>query len=654
MQRLASPRRAGGNRRAPWIRNAPPSTVPALGSTWSAWLIMSAWFGLVSGLLELGLLVVRKLLYTEAALGAMQINRHFLWMIPTATLVLFLAWGALVGLIGRLVPRAGARLALPAHLFLGLLTLLLAIQRLHVVACLVLAFGGSYRLAPWLAFRAARFDRLARVSLPGLVGLLVILGSVSYHRVALAEPRALAALPPAAPGASNVILIVLDTVRADHLSLYGYERGTTPNLARLARRGVRFARARSTAPWTLPSHASMFTGRWPCELFSRQHQPLGPRHPTLAGFLRDQGYLTAGFVANTYYCNHWFGLARGFLHYEDDSGQELVVSPGAMLRASDLGKKTLEIVEAAFGVGPGPTASRKDAARINQEFLTWLSANSSANANRPFFAFLNYLDAHAPYLVPNKSAPHFGTVPSTPAEYSVLVDWDVTDKRNVADRSVELARDAYDDCLAYLDSQLGHLFDELERRDLFANTMVIITSDHGEHFGEHPRLYSHAQSLYGPELDVPLLVVAPQAVPAGRVVADPVSLRDLPATVVHWLGLSSQSPFPGQPLSRHWDHDLARTLPQAEPVFSESALGHKPASPKHAIPALRGPLSAMLTDRHSYIRTDGHRKHHEELYDLTVDPEETTNLVGLPEHQESLEVFRASYEQLQRDSVSPN
>jgi arylsulfatase A-like enzyme len=633
-----------------------PADRPALPPPRASRLIMAAWFGLAAGLCELGLLVGRTLLYTEAAMGAMQINRHFLWMIPSATLVLFLAWGMLVGLAARLIPKAGSRLGLPSHVFLASLTLLLAFQRVHPLACLILAVGISWRLAPRLAVGAARFERLARVSLPALIGVVGVLGAVSYHRVALAEPRALASLPAADPGASNVILIVLDTVRADHLSLYGYDRGTTPNLARLARRGVRFDRARSTAPWTLPSHASMFTGRWPCELFSRQHQPLGAEHPTLAGFLRDRGYLTAGFVANTYYCNSWFGLARGFVHYDDDSGHELDITPGAVLRASDLGKKTLELVEAAFGIGPGPTVSRKDAERVNREFLTWLSSNwsSKSDTKRPFFAFLNYLDAHAPYLVPDKAAPHFGKVPSTPADYAALIDWDISDKRYVEDQHVELARDAYDDCLAYLDAQLGRLFDELERRGVLDDTMVIVTSDHGEHFGEHPRLFSHAQSLYRPELDVPLLVVAPREVPSGHAVDAPVSLRDLPATVVHWLGLGSQSPFPGQPLSRHWDDELARTLPEAEPVFSESSLGTKGVHPKHAIPALRGPLSALLTDRHSYIRTDGRRNHrHEELYDLAADPEETRNLAGLPEAKEDLDLFRAAYERLKRESDPP-
>ena len=111
----------------------------------------------------------------------------------------------------------------------------------------------------------------------------------------------------------NVLFLVMDTVRADHLSLHGYERDTTPNLQRVARKGIRFDLAQATAPWTLPSHASMFTGLWPHQTGVSEHRPLDEDCPTVAEFLAGRGYLTAGFVANTYFCNSWYGLGQGFL-----------------------------------------------------------------------------------------------------------------------------------------------------------------------------------------------------------------------------------------------------------------------------------------------------------------------------------------------------
>ena len=144
-------------------------------------------------------------------------------------------------------------------------------------------------------------------------------------------------LPPA--NSPNVLLIVLDTVRADRLSLYGYERPTTPNLERLSKRGIRFDRARATAPWTLASHASMFTGHWPHELVTEWMTPLQGNLPMLAEYLGAHGYATAGFVANVLYCSQNSGLARGFTHYEDYILEKL-----APLRTSGLVERTTTMI----------------------------------------------------------------------------------------------------------------------------------------------------------------------------------------------------------------------------------------------------------------------------------------------------------------------
>ena len=153
-----------------------------------------------------------------------------------------------------------------------------------------------------------------RIAIPlGLLTLLVAGGlGLDSWRDYRARSRAIATTIGSDSKPRNVILVVLDTVRADRLGLYGYSRNTTPNLDGLARRGVVFDRAFSTAPWTAPSHASLFTGRWPHELSVGWNRPLDGASPTLAEFLRAQGYATAGFVANTTYCSYETGLARGF------------------------------------------------------------------------------------------------------------------------------------------------------------------------------------------------------------------------------------------------------------------------------------------------------------------------------------------------------
>lgn len=123
--------------------------------------------------------------------------------------------------------------------------------------------------------------------------------------------------PVPLPGSPNVLFVVLDTVRADRLSLYGYRRSTSPALERLARHGVRFDNARAPAPWTLASHASFFSGRWPHELDVQWLTPLRADFPLLAEYLGSRGYATAGIVANTNYCSYDTGLDRGFTYFED-------------------------------------------------------------------------------------------------------------------------------------------------------------------------------------------------------------------------------------------------------------------------------------------------------------------------------------------------
>jgi hypothetical protein len=190
---------------------------------------------------------------------------------------------------------------------------------LDVCARLPLEIWASLLLSGGLAIQSARLvGRRRRASLelvrwttPLLAGALLAVMLLTIGRRAWSEHRALAALPPPPPAAHNVLLIVWDTVRAGNLSLYGYGRPTTPHLARFAGRGVRFDLAFSTSSWTLPSHASLFTGRWPHELGVDWSSPLRADVPTLAEYLGSRGYDTAGFVANLDYCSRETGSAWG-------------------------------------------------------------------------------------------------------------------------------------------------------------------------------------------------------------------------------------------------------------------------------------------------------------------------------------------------------
>ncbi len=183
---------------------------------------------------------------------------------------------------------------------------------------LILAAGLAVQTTRVILHNPDVARRLIRRSSPLFFVCFVLVGSAVW----VSGSRPDARLPTAEVDSGsrrfpNVLLITLDTVRAANLSLYGYSRQTTPNLDRFAKRGVVFDKAFATAPWTLPSHASLFTGRWPHELSTDYTVPLDGTHPTLAEYLSRQGYRTAGFVANLGYCSFGTGLARGFEHYED-------------------------------------------------------------------------------------------------------------------------------------------------------------------------------------------------------------------------------------------------------------------------------------------------------------------------------------------------
>ena len=212
---------------------------------------------------------------------------------------------------------------------------------------------------------------------------------------------------------------MLDAVAADHLGLYGYDRRTTTTLVELAERGIRFDSAQAASSWTLPSHATMFTGRWLHELSVGWLTPLDEARPTLAEFLGARGYATAGFVANAAYCGSDSGLGRGFSFYQDYIFPELTASKTAVL----VDRVLIGVQAIAGSLGdraelpPLSTClahlwrlflnNRKEASEVNRELLDWLSRRS--RPERPFFAFLNYMDAHFPYLVPPGRIHRFGS-----------------------------------------------------------------------------------------------------------------------------------------------------------------------------------------------------------------------------------------------------
>jgi arylsulfatase A-like enzyme len=437
------------------------------------------------------------------------------------------------------------------------------------------------------------------------------------------------------PTRPNVVLIVLDTVRADHLSVYGYSRPTTPGLERLASEGVLFEQALAPAPWTLPSHATLFTGLYPAQHHAgRLHPRLDTHLTTLPEIFHEQGYQTVGFSNNT-----WVSRATnfhlGFDDFEDFRGIWRVWRSVSRLTA----------VQIYHVFKPGQLhGDRSGGAGVtNQAIRRWFNAHH--DPDRPFFLFINYLDAHFPYHAPDPYWRKF-VEPAHLAEATKLLDAKVQDEADFtpppinwdATRWGALA-DLYDGEIVYLDAMLTELFDDLRQRGLWENTLVVVTSDHGEHLGEH-NLFLHRFSVYEPTLRVPLIMRLPGRLPAGKRVSDWVGLHDVFPTILKLVNV----PPPAEVHAELPGRSLVGS-PVAVPP-GRALLGDYEV-PDNLLPRYR--RKATVTDEHYFHR--GLRSLHEgkwkliagtdgrnELYDLEQDPQEKNDLVTqLPEQAAAME-----------------
>ena len=605
-------------------------------------LLLATWVGLTSGWLDLGLtIMMRRLIHRDFY----RLGEHFVWLTPLGVTVMVFLPGIVLALYARL-RRRGLRMGIAVGLltFIGFLDVCARLP-FEVWASLLLSGGLAIQTGRLAGSRTRLTLNLLRRTTPWLIGALLLVMLVQIGGRAWSDHRASAGLAAPQAGARNLLVIVWDTVRAGNLSLYGYGRRTTPNLERFASRGARFDMAFATSSWTLPSHASLFTGRWPHELGVDWTSPLRSDFPTLAEYLGGRGYDTAGFVANHDYCSRETGLARGFGHYED-----YPIEPyDTFVRYVGLGdrmgvptwacvlEKFLKLASgSSFDLVPRSNEHTKRGADVDRAFLKWLSWQQGRR--RPFFAFLNFNDAHSPYEVPDRSTPGFGLRPANYQDRLTLLHWNSAEKTSLTDHDVLMASDVYDDSIAYLDRRLGILLDELGRRGVLDDTLVIVAADHGEHLSDH-LLFFHGCSLYRQLVQVPLVIVEPSGVPAGRVVAEPVSLRDIPATIADLIRAPNpDAPFPGRSLGRFFGGDPNAIGPPSEPLVIETS---KPIflTNQGREPAAKGPMKSLVAGGMHYIRSgDGS----EELYALKTDPEERLNLAGAPVARQVLQRFRAS------------
>ena len=313
---------------------------------------------------------------------------------------------------------------------------------------------------------------------------------------------------PHAPGPPDVVLIVIDTLRADHLSLYGYERATSPHLDRFAEDGVTYARAISTATWTVPAHGSLFTGHWPsyhgAERVAGNRMlayPLNPEIETLAEILGARGYDTGAFVGNGTYVSSLFGFARGFEEFTNE------------------------------GLEHPPTLAR----RVGD----WITSR-----REPGFLFVNILDPHEPYEPPPPLDTRFA---EKRAEFGTMITTVVNEQRPLTAEMRAHFSGQYDGEIALSDAALGAILARLKANGRYDDALVIVTSDHGELLGEHG-LAGHGVAPFEPEIHVPLVVKYPGRHRSGERVGRRVSTLAIFATILQTLDIPLPPGIDSRPL----------------------------------------------------------------------------------------------------------
>ena len=324
------------------------------------------------------------------------------------------------------------------------------------------------------------------------------------------------------PPRFNVVLISIDSLRADHLHSYGYPRSTSPNLDRVAKQGALFENVIAESSWTLPTHVSMLTGlSSDVHGVERDELRLGREVPRLASRLREEGYRTKGIYSGPY-LDPIFGFGVGFDEYEAAYG-----APGS----EDLERESQEV--GAWRSVMREANQRSHRTITSPELTKKAIEFVGRDSNEPFFLFLHYFDVHYDYIPTESLWREFD--PDYEGDLSgenfrnnpaIHPDMDPTDLAHL----IAL----YDAEIRFTDEHIGYLFDALERNGLTERTLLIVTADHGEEFFEHGGK-GHRRTLFDEVLKVPLLLRLPNQVPAGLRVSSQVRHIDLMPTILSLL-----------------------------------------------------------------------------------------------------------------------
>jgi len=357
----------------------------------------------------------------------------------------------------------------------------------------------------------------------------------------------------------NVILITIDTLRANHLSCYGYYRKTSPTIDRLAREGVLFKNAFSNGPWTPFSFPSILTSTYPLQFPFNFH--LSSDRITISEVLKKNGYSTAAFHSNPY-LSRFYGYDRGFDVFSDflfteermEVGENHILQSMEKIIKKILNERTYNLLSKLRKI-----VSKKwkklmefdqryieDAGSINKKAVEWLR-----NVKEPFFLWIHYMDVRMGYIPPKKCLEYLKDFNSSPDETKIRKLCEkkyrhkYSRKQSFSDEEIKLFIDLYDAEIRYVDGHIKLLINEVNNMDLTYDTLIVITADHGEEFLEHGDI-AHGPKLYDELLHVPLIFHAPEL--GKGVIDDLVSLIDLAPTIVDILGIEKPKQWLGESL----------------------------------------------------------------------------------------------------------
>jgi arylsulfatase A-like enzyme len=469
-----------------------------------------------------------------------------------------------------------------------------------------------------LPLAAAALRRARRGALAGTLAALLVVaggwGAVHGFRATGDAGRVRGA--PAAPG-PNVILITIDTLRADHLSCYGYARPTTPNLDAFAREAALFTRAYSQSSWTKPATASLLTSHYPTMHGANlESSKLADGETLVFETMRDAGYATTVFSGNPWVTPE-YGFHQGvdrFYSVYDERFARVTLLMQALKRVNRLVEGKARAYNAVKMLVQGELSTTARDVRLNAETFGWLAANGE----RPFFLYLHYMSPHHPYDPPPPWDTRFNPHPHDPP-----VTYYPRKSYYFYEEGAELTPDQradmigrYDGDIGFVDDVFGKLMAELRRLRLLDRTVVIVTADHGEEFFDH-RNWGHGHSVYNELLHVPLLVRWPAAFAPGMRVDDAVMTIDVVPTILALAGVPAPPGLAG-----------ASLVPLGQ--------GAAPAAGDRAYSELiyrYGSGYTLQGRERKLVETVVGGQTRRTLFDLLADPGEQRNVLdGKPEH----------------------